>query len=68
MNVSDENVIRSVSVSWYLNQNKALIGQDPKEFEKNCRVFVEREQPLIPVRNFDLILIFDNLFVKGCKN
>ncbi|RNA28699.1 Methyl- -binding domain 2 [Brachionus plicatilis] len=49
VNVSDENAIRSVAVSWYLNQNKALVGQDPKEFEKNSRVFFERDQPLIPL-------------------
>ena len=37
----------SIATSWYMNQNKILIGQS-KDFEKNSRVFVDREQPLIP--------------------
>ncbi|CAF0730890.1 unnamed protein product [Brachionus calyciflorus] len=49
LEVTDENVMRSVAVSWYMNQNKVLVGQDPKEFDKNCRVFIERDQPLIPM-------------------
>jgi hypothetical protein len=40
-------MMRSVAVSWYMNQNKALLGQD-KDFVKNCRIFIDREQPLIP--------------------
>jgi hypothetical protein len=36
-----------VAVSCYLNPNKILIGQD-KEFSKNARVFIDRDQPLIP--------------------
>jgi hypothetical protein len=45
---SNETVLRSVAASWYLNQNKNLIGQE-KEFTKNARIFIDREQPLIPV-------------------
>lgn len=45
--ISNENVLRSVATSWYLNQSKALIGQE-KEFGKNARIFIDREQPLIP--------------------
>jgi hypothetical protein len=44
-------VLRSVAVSWYLNQNKSLTGQD-KEFVKNARIFIDHEQPLIPVSLF----------------
>ena len=36
-----------MAVSCYLNPNKILLGQD-KEFAKNARVFIDREQPLIP--------------------
>ena len=36
-----------MAVSCYLNPNKILIGQD-KEFSKNARVFIDRDQPLIP--------------------
>jgi hypothetical protein len=36
-----------VAVSCYLNPNKILIGQD-KDFSKNARVFIDRDQPLIP--------------------
>jgi hypothetical protein len=45
--VSNENVLRSVAASWYLNQSKSLLGQE-KEFAKNARIFIDREQPLIP--------------------
>lgn len=34
-------------MSCYLNPNKILIGQD-KEFSKNARVYIDRDQPLIP--------------------
>jgi len=37
-----------VAASWYLNQNKILVGQDIKEFTKNPRVFIDRDQPIIP--------------------
>jgi hypothetical protein len=46
--LSNENILRSVAASWYLNQNKILIGQDIKEFTKNPRVFIDRDQPIIP--------------------
>jgi hypothetical protein len=46
--LSNENVLRSVAASWYVNQTKALTGQE-KEFGKNARIFIDREQPLIPV-------------------
>ena len=36
-----------MAVSCYLNPNKILIGQD-KDFSKNARVFIDRDQPLIP--------------------
>lgn len=45
--LSNENVLRSVAASWYLNQTKSLVGQE-KEFGKNARIFIDREQPLIP--------------------
>lgn len=45
--LSNENVLRSVAASWYMNQTKALTGQE-KEFGKNARIFIDREQPLIP--------------------
>jgi len=44
---SNDTVLRSVAASWFLNQNKILIGQD-KEFSKNARIFIDRDQPLIP--------------------
>jgi len=47
LNISSESALRSVAVSWYLNPNKLLLGQD-KEFIKNPRVFIDRDQPLIP--------------------
>lgn len=45
--LSNESVLRSVAASWYLNQSKSLTGQE-KEFSKNARIFIDREQPLIP--------------------
>lgn len=44
---SNETALRSVAVACYLNPNKILIGQD-KEFSKNARVYIDRDQPLIP--------------------
>lgn len=45
--ITNETVLRSVAASWYLNQTKPLLGQE-KEFSKNARIFIDREQPLIP--------------------
>ena len=45
--LSNERAFMSIAASWYINQNKILVGQS-KEFEKNSRIFVDREQPLIP--------------------
>jgi hypothetical protein len=39
-----------VAVSCYLNPNKILLGQE-KDFSKNARVFIDRDQPLIPAVN-----------------
>jgi hypothetical protein len=49
--LTNDSVLRSVAASWYLNQSKALVGQE-KEFAKNARIFIDREQPLIPVCKF----------------
>ena len=46
--ITNETVLRSVAASWYLNQTKPLLGQE-KEFSKNARIFIDREQPLLPV-------------------
>lgn len=43
----NERAFMSIAASWYINQNKILVGQS-KDFEKNSRIFVDREQPLIP--------------------
>jgi hypothetical protein len=45
--ITNETALRSVAVSCYLNPNKILIGQD-NEFTKNARVYIDRDQPLIP--------------------
>ena len=39
-----------MAVSCYLNPNKILLGQE-KDFSKNARVFIDRDQPLIPAVN-----------------
>ena len=47
MNITTDSALRSIGASWYMSQNKILVGQS-KEFEKNSRVFIDRDQPLIP--------------------
>ena len=39
--------MRSIAVASYMNPNKQLNGQS-KDFTKNARVFINRDQPLIP--------------------
>jgi hypothetical protein len=41
-------MVRSVAASLYLNPNKIITGQE-KEFLKNPRVNINRDQPLIKV-------------------
>jgi len=56
--------MRSVAASWYLNQTKPLLGQE-KDFAKNARIFIDREQPLIPVKiyiYFYLAKLYSRLF------
>jgi hypothetical protein len=65
--LSDENVLRSVAVSWYLNQNKSLTGQD-KEFVKNARIFIDHEQPLIPVSRLKLTTYLNLLYYLKMTN
>ena len=49
-----DSLLRSVAASLYLNPNKIIVGQE-KDFAKNPRVFIDAEQPLIPVNTFIFI-------------
>lgn len=49
--MKSDSVLRSVAASLYLNPNKIISGQE-KDFAKNPRVFIDRDQPLIQVSNY----------------
>jgi hypothetical protein len=53
-----DSLLRSVAASLYLNPNKIIVGQE-KDFAKNPRVFIECDQPLIPVKFDFFFLIID---------
>ncbi len=46
--MTNDTLMRSVAASLYLNSNKIIVGQE-KDFAKNPRVFIDKEQPLIQV-------------------
>ncbi len=61
--MTNDSLMRSVAASLYLNSNKIIVGQE-KDFAKNPRVFIDKEQPLIQVRLTAIACYFVYLFVQ----
>jgi len=45
--ISNESEMRSVAASSYQHPSRTMLGQT-REFNKNARVFIDREQPVMP--------------------